>query len=146
MDSDVARGHEVPQLHAAIDEWAAADELPAARAAAEIATNLVTGPAVSGFGDRDGDSTVGGAVAEGLLPGEHGEAGLASNAGSTCLDADVLGGRWDDPAVRWAELHVAISRWSPAANTFPALRGHPQRIVGWASLALATDDLVAAHE
>jgi hypothetical protein len=43
-------------------------------------------------------------------------------------------------------LADAIAAWSPASNTFPSLPSHPQRIVGWATLALGADDLPTALE
>ena len=49
-------------------------------------------------------------------------------------------------AARWSSLESAIAAWTPSNNTFPALPSHPQRIVGWASLALATAELAAALE
>ena len=49
------------------------------------------------------------------------------------------GGTLVDPRVR--DRHVAASN-----NTFPALPSHPQRLVGWATLTLATEDLATARE
>ncbi|MDQ3247526.1 MAG: hypothetical protein M3Q52_11705, partial [Pseudomonadota bacterium] len=72
--------------------------------------------------------------------------GLASGSRSACVKRDVLGGDWSDPAARWAALARAIARWTPANNTFPRLPSHPQRIVGWATLALGADNLATARD
>jgi hypothetical protein len=133
-------------IQAAIDQWRDAPDLAAARRAAEAARNLVVGPAGPFYGDADGDGTIGGTNDTGILPGIHGEAGLADPALGSCLAADVLGGDWTDPVARWATLEAAIEAWAPANNTFPALPSHPQRLVGWATLTLATDSLETAHE
>jgi hypothetical protein len=133
-------------IQAAIDQWRDAPDLAAARRAAEAARNLVVGPAGPFYGDADGDGTIGGSSEIGILPGLHGEAGLADPALGSCLSADVLGGDWTDAAARWATLQVAIDAWRPANNTFPDLPSHPQRLVGWATLTLATDSLETAHE
>jgi hypothetical protein len=134
-------------IDAAVVSWRSATDLVEAHAAAEAARNLVVGPTGPGYGDADGDGSIGGGSIVGLLPGEGGEPGLATDvADSACVDADVLGGSWADAAGRWATLQTAIDAWSPSNNTFPTLPSHPQRIVGWATLALATDDLSTAHE
>ncbi len=130
----------------AITRWQAAPALTEARAAAEAARNLVVGPDGPYYGDADGDGTVGGASEIGLLPGAGGLRGLATEAEGACVVRDVLGGSWSDPAARWATLDAAIEAWSPSNNTFPALPSHPQRIVGWSTLALGTDDLATALE
>ncbi len=126
--------------------WEDAPTLAAAKAAAEQAVNLITGPHVTGYGDLDGNGTITGPNEVGLLPGEHGEAGLVRPPGSSCVQRDVLGGSWADPGARWADLRDRIARWTPTNNTFPALRSHPQRVIGWASLTLRTKDLVSARE
>lgn len=135
---------------AAIDEavsrWEVAPDLAAAMAAAEEARNLVVGPGGPGYGDADGDGIASGATTAGLLPGLDGRPGLATEADGACVERDVLGGSWSDPAVRWAILAEAIDAWTPSNNTFPSLPSHPQRVVGWASLALGADDLETALE
>ncbi len=112
-----------------------------------MARNLVLGPHGPGYGDTNGDGTVQGATDVGLLPGLQGQAGLARPGDvKRCVEADVLGGPWDDPAARWAQATQAAQDWTEQNNTFPTLRSHPQRIYGWASLTLATDSLDDAHE
>lgn len=128
--------------------WENAATLDAAHRAAEAAANLVVGPGGPDFGDRDADGSVGGDSDFGVLMGLDGEpVGLADPlASNECVDADVLGGSWDDPGARWAELDSVIAAWSEDDNTMPQLASHPMRIVGWATLALGTDDLDAAIE
>ncbi len=130
----------------AVERWRSASDLPAARRAAEEARNLTVGPHGPSYGDTDGNGTIDGASAIGLLPGLGGEPGLATAAAGACVERDVLGGSWADPAARWSSLESAIAAWTPSNNTFPALPSHPQRIVGWATLALATSELAAALE
>ncbi len=130
----------------AVTQWRAATDLRAVHAAAEAARNLVVGPAGPGYGDADGDGSIGGASTIGLLPSENGEPGLAGSADGTCVVADVLGGSWADPTGRWATLQAAIDAWAPSNNTFPSLPSHPQRLVGWATLSLASNDLSTAIE
>ncbi len=130
----------------AITRWQSATGLSEARAAAEEARNFIVGPGGPYFGDAGGDGTVGGASDAGLLPGFEGKPGVAAETDGPCVERDVLGGSWADPAARWATLDQAITAWSPSNNTFPALPSHPQRIVGWSTLALATDDLATALE
>jgi hypothetical protein len=130
----------------AVNRWQAATDLASAHHAAEEARNLIVGPDGPGYGDADADGTVKGASDVGLLPGLGGEPGLATADAGTCVERDVLGGSWADPARRWAILATAIDDWSATNNTFPSLPSHPQRIVGWATLALATDDLATALE
>lgn len=134
-------------ISAAVARWEEADSLDEARAAAEESRNLITGLDTMGAGDLDGDGTVSGAVDDGLLPDEQGGPGLAS-ALSACpeVDRDVLGGSWDDPAGRWQILSEAIEAWSPTNNPFPGLPSHPQRVVGWATLALDGTSLEEARE
>ncbi len=136
----------VAQLDAAVQAWAGAADLAAARSAAEAARNLVLGPAVEGYGDADGDGTVSGASDIGLLPDERGGPGLVPQPAVACVERDVLGGSWADPAARWSEVRRRIAAWRPDDNTFPALPSHPQRVVGWASLTLTTDSVEQAHE
>ncbi len=130
----------------AVNRWRSATDLATARRAAEEARNLTVGPHGPSYGDTDRDGTVGGASAMGLLPGLGGEHGLATAAAGPCVERDVLGGSWADPAARWSILESAIAAWTPSNNTFPALPSHPQRIVGWATLTLATADLARALE
>lgn len=130
----------------AVDRWRLAADLATARRAAEEARNLIVGPKGPLYGDADRDGTVGGASEIGLLPGLAGEAGLATAAAGVCVDRDVLGGSWADPAARWAKLEAAISAWTPSNNTFPAFPSHPQRVIGWATLTLAAPDLATAQE
>lgn len=133
-------------LQAAVDAWREADDLASAKAAAETARNLVTGPDVTGYGDLDRDGRTGGASEAGLLPGEQGQPGLVTSPAPARVERDVLGGSWDDPAARWQEVRTRIAAWSEADNTFPLLASHPQRVVGWASLTLATSRLELARE
>ena len=133
-------------IASAIDRWGAAADLAEARRAAEAARNLVVGPAGPYYGDADGDGTIEGASPIGLLPGLSGEPGIAVPADGTCVERDVLGGSWSDPADRWGRLDEAIDAWSPVNNPFPTLPSHPQRIVGWATLALETPEIADAHE
>jgi hypothetical protein len=133
-------------IDAAVDRWRSAADLASARRAAEEARNLVVGPAGPGYGDTDGDGTVEGATDIGLLPGLGGQPGLATGDAGACVGRDVLGGSWADPARRWSIMQAAIDAWSQTNNTFPSLPSHPQRIVGWATLALAAPDLATALE
>jgi len=130
----------------AINRWRSAADLASAHRAAEEARNLVVGPAGPGYGDADGDGTIEGVTDIGLLPGLAGEPGLATAAAGACVERDVLGGSWVDPAERWSIMETAIGAWSESNNTFPSLPSHPQRIVSWATLALAAPDLATALE
>lgn len=124
-------------IAAEVDAWRASATLDEARGHAEAAANMVVGPGGLGYGDRDGDGTVDGDVAEGLLPGPLGDPiglVLATTGDAECVRADVLGGDWADPAARWALLSNAIGEWASDNNTFPSLPAHPMRIVGWATL------------
>ena len=126
-----------------VESWRNAPSLAEAQRAAEAAANHVVGPNGPGFGDRDRDGEVRGPTDAGILPGLEGApAGFALeavNAGAPdCVVRDILGGAWNDPARRWAELDNAIANWQPTRNTFPSLASHAQRIVGWATLTLAT--------
>jgi len=134
------------EIEAAVARWRSADDLVAARAGAEAARNLVLGPAGPAYGDADGDGVIGGAATTGLLPGLDGSTGLAQPSAGPCVERDVLGGDWSDPVARWDTLARAIAAWSPTNNTFPSLPSHPQRLVGWATLALSGDDLETALE
>jgi hypothetical protein len=130
----------------AVVVWENADTIGEAHAAAEAAANLVVGSGDPDYGDRDGNGTVDGDTEFGVLPGLDGSpVGLASALeNNECVVADVLGGTWDDPGARWAELDTAIAEWADDNNTIQGLASHPMRIVGWASLALASDDLAEA--
>lgn len=144
--ADATARARLERLDAAVDAWARADDVAAAHAAAEAARNLVSGPDGPFYGDADGDGEIAGAVEVGLLPGLAGEPGLASADGDhPCVHEHVLGGSWDDPRTRWRTLQDAIAAWSPTHNPFPTLPSHPQRVIGWATLTLATDDLATAH-
>ena len=139
------------ELEVAVAEWAEAEPLRAAQAAAEEAANLVVGPDGPGFGDRNDDEVVGGRINGGLLPDPEGEPEGAvveavRNGAPSCVERDVLGGAWSDPAARWAEVDDVLARWSPATNTMPELDSHLQRVVGWARLALDSDDLDQVRE
>jgi hypothetical protein len=132
----------------AVVVWERADSLAEAQAAAEAAANLVVGPNGPDYGDRDGNGNIDGDNEFGVLAGLDGSpVGLADGlADNECVMADVLGGAWDDPAGRWDTMLAVIDAWTPANNTMPTLPSHPMRIVGWASLTLATDSLDEAHE
>lgn len=130
----------------AVNRWRSATDLATARQSAEEARNLVVGPHGPSYGDADQDGTIAGASGIGLLPGLGGEPGLATAAAGPCVERDVLGGSWADPAARWSILATAIAAWTPSNNTFPALPSHPQRIVGWATHALAATELATALE
>ena len=132
----------------AVVVWEDATSLAEAKAAAEAAANLVVGPAGPEYGDRDGNGNTDGETDFGVLQGLDGTpAGLADAlADNECVAADVLGGSWDDPAGRWSTMLATIAAWSPSENTMPSLASHPMRIVGWASLTLASDSLDEAHE
>lgn len=130
----------------AVDEWASAGDVATAHSAAETAANLVVGPNGPGYGDRDGDGTIEGETEFGILPGIDGTpVGRADPIdGNECITADVLGGGWEDPAARWAQLDETVAAWTEANNTMPGLASHPMRIVGWALLTLGTDEIAIA--
>lgn len=138
----------IDQIGAQVEVWAAANDLASAQAAAEAAANLVTGSGGPEYGDRDGDGTVDGEAEVGVLPSLDGDSvGLALPLRSeSCELTDVLGGSWDDPGARWQTFEDALTEWRPDNNTFPSLPSHAQRVVGWASLTIASDDLDTAHE
>lgn len=118
----------------------------AAGSAAPTQSSAVTTPAPvppSAAGSATGGEP--GQDPRGLLPGLTGQPGLGLPA-SSCVEQDVLGGSFLDASGRWDTLRAAIGEWSPGNNTFPSLPSHPQRVVGWASLTLATEDLDLAHE
>lgn len=106
-------------IQSAVRRWASAKTLADAKAAAEVARNLVTGPTVAGAGDADHDGKAK-TVRIGLLPGADGSVGLASSLATGCVQRDVLGGSWARPAKRWADVGRRIDDWMPANNTFPA--------------------------
>lgn len=138
----VERTREIDELVVA---WGAATSLAAAQADAEGVRNLVTGDGTLGAGDLDDDGRAR-RVPVGLMPSATGTPGLASRRPNACVERDVLGGDWTRSRARWDELARRIADWTPENNTFPALPSHPQRVVGWASLTLATDSLDDAHE
>lgn len=135
----------VDAIDAAIEQWRRAPSLVSAKAGAEKARNLITGPDGPNYGDLDGDGTIGGRVDAGLLPGLGGQAGLASAQPNLCVTVHVLGGDFSRAAVRWATMDRAISNWRADNNTFPSLPSHPQRIVGWATLTLQRANLAQAQ-
>ncbi len=133
----------------AVTVWGQADNLADAHAAAEAAANIVVGSGGPDFGDRDGNGVAEGTDESefGILPGLDGTPpGLAALVDNECVEADVLGGSWDDPAARWAQLETVVDGWSEENNTIPELTSNPMRIVAWANLALATDSLDEAVE
>ncbi len=133
-------------LDRAVARWQGASTLRTAHEAAEEARNLVVGSSGPFYGDANGDGRISGASTLGILPGLKGERSLARRDDNACVVADVLGGSWREPAKRWSKLQNAIARWTAAANTFPALPSHPQRVVGWASLTLNSASLAEAQE
>jgi len=143
----------IARLDEAVDRWRSAASIAEARVAAETAANLIVGPNGPGYADRNGDAAVDGDTDAGLLPGLDGTPdGLANPlADNPCIERDVLGGAWDDPSARWAEMTAAIEAWRPDGNTMPTLASHPMRVVGWATFTLDTDPaapdaLDLAHE
>lgn len=132
------------EISAAVAAWSTAPDVEAAHRAAEEARNLIVGEFGPYFGDANGDGVIAGGNQNGLLPGPDGTNGIASPS-FACLERDVLGGEWNDPSQRWQILDEAITAWAPANNTFPSLPSHPMRIVGWATLTLASNDLGTAH-
>ncbi|WP_062520428.1 hypothetical protein [Demequina silvatica] len=135
------------QLETALAGWEDAASIEEAHANAEAARNLITGVDGPLYGDGDGDGEIAGSSPVGLLPGYGGEPGLVHDpAVNPCVEADVLGGSWETPAERWDQVTAAIDAWEVTANTFPSLESHPQRIVGWATLTLASDSLDTALE
>jgi hypothetical protein len=131
----------------AVTVWGRADSLAEAHAAAEAAANIMVGSGGPDYGDRDGNGNVDGESEFGVLPGLDGTPpALAALVDNECIEADVLGGSWEDPAGRWAELETAIDAWGPDNNTIPDVASNPMRIVGWATLAQATDSLDEARD
>lgn len=130
----------------AVESWRNTADLGAAKRYAEAARNLIVGPRGPGYGDADGDGTTAGANTIGLLPGMDGGAALAIPASNACVERDLLGGSWSKPARRWGILQQKIDSWRPDRNTFPTLPSHAQRVVGWASLTLKSNDLATARE
>lgn len=133
------------EISAAVTAWRSAETLEEAQEAAERALNLVVGRSGQFFGDGNGDGTIEGNEPTGLLPGLNGERAVATPI-NQCVERDILGGSWADPEERWRILAETIAAWTPTNNTFPTLPSHPMRIVGWATLTLATTTLDDAHE
>ncbi|MEO7276574.1 MAG: hypothetical protein ABIW33_00960 [Sphingomicrobium sp.] len=133
-------------IDAAIGDWRRARTLAEAKAGAEKARNLITGPGGPDYGDFDGDGEIAGQVDVGLLPGLAGQSGLATDHPNPCMQNDVLGGDFSNAAARWATMDRAINDWRAGNNTFPSLPSHPQRIVGWATLTLTRANLAQAQE
>jgi len=132
-----------------VTNWGRAADLAEAHASAEAAANLMTGSKGWEYGDRDGNGVIEDEdVGEfGVLPGLDGNpAGLAAPVDNECVEADVLGGSWDDPAGRWAELETALEAWTPENDTISALASQPMQVVGWATLAISTDVLDEARD
>jgi len=146
--SDSLLAERLDVINDAIASWGNAATIQEADAAAEVAANLVVGPDDPGYGDRNGDGIIDGAIFVGLLPGLDGTpAGLAAPlAINKCVAADVLGGSWIDPGERWGEMVKAIDDWRSDHNTMPSLASHPMRIVGWATFTQEADSLDLAHE
>lgn len=136
----------VVAIDTAVGTWSQADSIEAGHAAAEEARNLIVGDDNPRYGDGDEDGAIAGATEVGLLPGIDGRPGLASRAANACVEADLLGGSWEEPRERWAILDRAIAAYRPDNNLFPTLPSHAQRVVGWATLALASDDLDEIRE
>lgn len=145
-DKAAELGPRLAAIENAIGRWRRATNLAVARAAAEEARNLVVGAAGPDYGDADRDGVIRGASNSGLLPGLRGEDALARPGDGDCVVRDILGGSWIEPSRRWAILDTAIKSWTPSRNTFPSLPSHPQRIVGWATLALSANSLDKAKE
>ncbi len=143
-DSAPQLGSRLALIDNAIGRWRRAANLAEAKAAAEEARNLIVGAAGPYYGDADRDGVIRGASKSGLLPGLRGEEALARRKDGACVVRDILGGSWNEPSKRWAVLDSAIKSWTPSRNTFPTLPSHPQRIVGWATLALSTNSLDTA--
>ena len=139
-------GTRLALLDRAVTRWQKALTLRDGHEAAEEARNLVVGANGPFYGDATGDGQISGANSKGVLPGLNGEPGLADPHENGCVVADVLGGRWSEPSMRWSQLERAIAGWTPTKNTFPSLPSHPQRVVGWASLTLKSDSLANARE
>lgn len=136
------------EIDEAVLAWQESDAIEQAHRAAETAANLVVGPNGPGYGDRNSDGAVDGKTTVGLLPGLDGiPEGLALPlAANACVTRDVLGGTWEDPAVEWETMEIAIYEWRTDNNTMPTLGSHPMRIVGWATFTIETDSLDLAHE
>ena len=111
----------VTEVQRALDRWRDATDIDAAHRAAETVSNLITGPAVDLYGDADGDGAVQGDVDAGLLPGQDGEASLGLPL-SGCAGPDLLGGSWDDPSARWADLETKIADWTRPTTPSPSWR------------------------
>jgi hypothetical protein len=132
----------------AVVVWEVGETLAEAHAGAEAAANGIVGPNGPGYGDRDGNGTIDGEEDFGVLQGLDGTpVGLADSLDETeCVVADVLGGSWNDPGARWAELTAAVDAWSTDNNTVQSLDSQPMRLVAWAELALASDSLDEVRE
>lgn len=136
----------IEAIQHAVTGWNGAGDLTTAKRHAEAARNLIVGPRGPGYGDVDGDGAVAGSNQIGLLPGFDGGLALAVPAANACVTRDLIGGSWDDPAKRWSILEAKIEAWRPGNNTFPTLPSHAQRVVGWATLALKSDNLATVRE
>lgn len=145
-DRSAGLGPRLAAIENAIGRWRRAANLTEVWSAAEEARNLVVGEAGPYYGDADRDGVIRGASKSGLIPGLRGEDAVALPGNGDCVVRDILGGSWNEPSERWSVLDAAIKSWTPSRNTFPALPSHPQRIVGWATLALSTNSLETAKE
>ena len=146
--SEIAFREQMTTIDDAVTTWRNAESIEDAHAAAESAANLIVGPNGPGYGDRNGDGTIDGDNAVGVLSGLDGTPiGIAQKlVPDECIDNDVLGGSWSDPPAEWDKMIVAIDEWRPDHNTMPTLDSHPMRVVGWATFTLGTGSLEDAHE
>jgi hypothetical protein len=146
--SEIAYREQMTTIDDAVAAWRNSLFIDDAYVEAETAANLIVGPNGPDYGDRNGDGTIDGETEAGILSGLDGTpVGIAETLEpNECIDRDVLGGSWTDPAAEWDKMIVAIDEWQPDNNTMPTLDSHPMRIVGWATFTLETDSLGDAHE
>jgi len=136
----------VDEISTAVKKWESAATVDEAHESAERARNLIVGPTGPSYGDIDENGAIAGVTEVGLLPGLDGSRALATTLADTCAARDVLGGSWTVPKVRWKDVSERVTTWSESNNRFPELASHPQRIVGWATLAVRSNDLNQIHE
>lgn len=146
--SEIAFREQMTTIDDAVAVWGNAKTIEDAQVGAEAAANLVVGPNGPGYGDRNGDGTIDGETEVGVLSGIDGTPiGVAQTLDpNECIERDVLGGSWTDPAAEWDKMTAAIAEWTPDNNTMPTLDSHPMRIVGWSTFTLDTDSLDEARE
>ncbi|RLE19221.1 MAG: hypothetical protein DRJ50_12375 [Actinobacteria bacterium] len=146
--SEIAFREQMTTIDDAVASWGNAKTIEDAQVGAETAANLVVGPNGPGYGDRNGDGTIDGETDVGVLSGIDGTpTGIAQTLDpNECIERDVLGGSWTDPAAEWDKMTVAIAEWTPDNNTMPTLDSHLMRIVGWSTFTLDTDSLDEARE